>query len=256
MNTSSSKKPFVPASLVLALVAFPACGSSDDPIRGDCPDCMPTISTVSSYCSEQGGSVDIRTDAAAQYGVCKFNDGSECEVWAFYRGECKPGDCASWETCKPGVDGGAASDSGTDSGAAFDKLTLSSSGGMPGPRRDGDECDNMYTNVRTVTASPAEISWDLCEWPTGDVQHMVISKGSRSLAPAELATVKESLQQVHIGNSGYCGADKPIVTLDVEAKDSVGHYVDDFYGCNPPPQGRTFVTGIDWVESAVGKLVQ
>jgi hypothetical protein len=139
---------------------------------------------------------------------------------------------------------------------SFDKLTLASSGGMPGPRHDGDECDNMYTNVRTVTASPAGISWDLCKWPTADVPHMTISKSSRSLTPAELAIVKEAIQHVRLGNSGLCGADKSAVTLDIEANGSVGHYADDFYGCNPPPSGRTFVTGIDWVESAVGKLVQ
>jgi hypothetical protein len=106
-----------------------------------------------------------------------------------------------------------------------------------------------------VTASPAEVSWDLCRWPTGDVQHLAISKGSRSPTPAELATLKEALQHVHVGKSGNCGADKPVVTLDIEVNGNVGHYVDDFYGCDPPPAGRTFVMGIDWVENAVWKLV-
>ncbi len=109
MNTSSSKKPFACASLVLALVVFPACESSDGPIRGDCPDCKPTIVTASIYCGDQGGHTDYRADAGV---YCKFDDGSECEAWAFYRRECKPGDCASWETCKPGVDSGATSDNG------------------------------------------------------------------------------------------------------------------------------------------------
>jgi len=137
----------------------------------------------------------------------------------------------------------------------FDTLILSSSGGMPPPKRDGDECGSGYTNLRTVTSSPAQITWDLCTWPTDGTQHMVLSQGSRSLSPAELATVQDSLLHVQVGKSGDCGFDKPVVTLDIEAKGTVGHYVDDFYGCNPPPAGRTFVTGIDWVESAVGKLV-
>ncbi|MBU1866793.1 MAG: DUF333 domain-containing protein, partial [Actinobacteria bacterium] len=25
------------------------------------------------------------------YGVCVFPDGSECDEWAFFRGECEPG---------------------------------------------------------------------------------------------------------------------------------------------------------------------
>ena len=40
-------------------------------------------------CEEKGGTVDIRTDLdGSQTGYCKFSDGSECEEWAFYRGEC------------------------------------------------------------------------------------------------------------------------------------------------------------------------
>jgi putative hemolysin len=43
-------------------------------------------------CEEKGGKVDIRTDAnGGQYGVCMFQDGSECDEWAFFRGECQPG---------------------------------------------------------------------------------------------------------------------------------------------------------------------
>jgi putative hemolysin len=46
---------------------------------------------ASVYCDEQGGKLEIRTDAdGGQYGVCIFEDGSECEEWAFFRGECKP----------------------------------------------------------------------------------------------------------------------------------------------------------------------
>jgi hypothetical protein len=137
----------------------------------------------------------------------------------------------------------------------FDTLTLSSSGGMPGPRNDGDECNTTYTNRETVTSSPATIVWDLCAWPTPDVQHTVIAQGSRELTAAELATVNEALLHVHVGKSDLCGYDKPVVILDVQAHGGVGHYVDDFYGCKPAPDGRTFVTGMDWIESAVGKLV-
>jgi hypothetical protein len=84
---------------------------------------------------------------------------------------------------------------------------------------------------------------------------MVILQGSRDLTPNELATVKDALLQVHVGGSSLCGADKAVVTLDIQAHGSVGRYVDDFYGCLPPPDGRTFVAGIDTLEIAVAKLV-
>jgi putative hemolysin/predicted secreted protein len=43
-------------------------------------------------CVQQGGKVDIRKDATGgEVGYCVFPDKSECEEWAFMRGECKPG---------------------------------------------------------------------------------------------------------------------------------------------------------------------
>lgn len=46
---------------------------------------------ASVYCEEQGGRLEIRSTAdGGQFGVCIFADGSECEEWAFYRGECGP----------------------------------------------------------------------------------------------------------------------------------------------------------------------
>lgn len=47
---------------------------------------------ASVYCEEQGGRLEMREDVSSgQYGVCLFDDGSECEEWAFFRGECQPG---------------------------------------------------------------------------------------------------------------------------------------------------------------------
>ncbi len=47
---------------------------------------------ASVYCEEQGGTLEIRTAAdGGQVGICIFADGSECEEWAFFRGECAPG---------------------------------------------------------------------------------------------------------------------------------------------------------------------
>ena len=48
---------------------------------------------ASVYCEEQGYRVEIRTDDEGnQHGVCVFPDGSECDEWAFFRGECGPAD--------------------------------------------------------------------------------------------------------------------------------------------------------------------
>lgn len=46
---------------------------------------------ASVFCGDQGGKLEIRHTAEGDTGYCLFPDGSECEEWAFYRGECKPG---------------------------------------------------------------------------------------------------------------------------------------------------------------------
>jgi putative hemolysin len=59
------------------------------------PTIEPTMSSLpnpaSVYCEQQGNKLEIRTAAdSSQSGVCIFPDGSECDEWAFYRGECNP----------------------------------------------------------------------------------------------------------------------------------------------------------------------
>ncbi len=57
------------------------------------PENAPEMANPASvYCEEQGGTLDIRTaDDGGQYGICIFDDGSECEEWAYFRDECQPG---------------------------------------------------------------------------------------------------------------------------------------------------------------------
>lgn len=69
--------------------------------RGQCPPASGATTTPDNSkianpatinCEKKGGKVDIRTaEDGSQSGVCVFPDRSECEEWAFYRGECTPG---------------------------------------------------------------------------------------------------------------------------------------------------------------------
>lgn len=48
---------------------------------------------ASAYCEQNGGKLEFGEDASgAVGGVCVFPDGSECDEWAYFRGECEPGD--------------------------------------------------------------------------------------------------------------------------------------------------------------------
>ncbi|MDD4607479.1 MAG: DUF333 domain-containing protein [Patescibacteria group bacterium] len=46
---------------------------------------------ASVYCKEQGGTLEIRDTDEGQVGYCLFEDGSECEEWAFYHEKCQSG---------------------------------------------------------------------------------------------------------------------------------------------------------------------
>jgi len=50
---------------------------------------MPNPASV--YCEQQGNKLEIHTaEDGSQSGVCVFPDGSTCDEWAYYRGECGP----------------------------------------------------------------------------------------------------------------------------------------------------------------------
>jgi putative hemolysin len=68
---------------------------STDVVETESPTTQPTMSTLpnpaSVYCEQQGYKLEIRTAAdGSQTGVCIFPNGSECDEWAYYRGECQP----------------------------------------------------------------------------------------------------------------------------------------------------------------------
>ncbi len=68
--------------------------------EAETPIGMPNPASV--HCEEQGGRLEMRTAAdGGQFGVCVFADGSECEEWAFYRGECAPGQSTTAPTPTP-----------------------------------------------------------------------------------------------------------------------------------------------------------
>lgn len=49
---------------------------------------------ASVHCAEQGGTLRIEENQAGQYGICTLANGTECEEWAYFRGEC--GKISNW----------------------------------------------------------------------------------------------------------------------------------------------------------------
>jgi putative hemolysin len=80
-------------TFTIILMALTACTSlrvqmSNPPATEILPN-MPNPASV--YCEQNGNTSEIRTAAdGSQSGVCIFPDGSTCDEWAYFRGECGP----------------------------------------------------------------------------------------------------------------------------------------------------------------------
>ena len=70
------------------LAALPACTQKnmvDD--QGQSQKAQ-IANPASTYCIEQGGKLEVKDSKEGQYGTCNLPDGTECEEWAYFRGEC------------------------------------------------------------------------------------------------------------------------------------------------------------------------
>ncbi len=91
----------VAGMLLIAVLVMAACGGAAVPTvvpPTNTPTVQPTTAPnianpASVYCKQTGGKLELKQDAkGGTVGICIFPDKSECEEWAYYRGECKPGD--------------------------------------------------------------------------------------------------------------------------------------------------------------------
>jgi putative hemolysin len=81
------KSSFIPLMLI-SFILLVSCNSKQTPTA---EANMPNPASV--YCEEQGNKLEIITaEDGSQSSVCIFPDGSKCDEWAYFRGECKPGD--------------------------------------------------------------------------------------------------------------------------------------------------------------------
>jgi len=81
---------FVIILMALTSCAAPQTQATPEPATTDMPQAgMPNPASV--YCTQNGNKLEIQTAAdGSQNGLCVFPDGSACDEWAYYRGECNP----------------------------------------------------------------------------------------------------------------------------------------------------------------------
>jgi len=77
--------------LMFVCVALAACTQNASDAQNTNEDVAGLPNPASVYCQEQGYTLEIRTaEDGSQSGLCHFPDGSECDEWAYFRGECAP----------------------------------------------------------------------------------------------------------------------------------------------------------------------
>jgi putative hemolysin len=86
----STRKLFSVLALPLALLLMAACTLQQ--LQAPDENVADMANPAAVFCEDEGYKYEIRTaDDGSESGVCIFDDGSECGGWAFFRGECAPG---------------------------------------------------------------------------------------------------------------------------------------------------------------------
>ncbi len=53
-----------------------------------CQESSEIANPASEFCEKNGGSLLIVNEPDGQKGICTLKDGTKCDEWAYYRGEC------------------------------------------------------------------------------------------------------------------------------------------------------------------------
>ena len=181
----------------IILVALTACTSfrvqtPGSAATGTPPANMPNPASV--YCEQNGNKLEIHTAAdGSQNGVCIFPDGSTCDEWSYFRGECGP---AAQPGLTPVVTG---------------EPTLNASGGGPGGS-GGTEGNNGAGGYMPPGASEEIADWrgvikstgpgaqydDYFElWTNGQIIYFGIDSMD-PVVQAQIAALRDSGRIVHL----------------------------------------------------------
>ena len=70
--------------LIFTVTCINSCKQKEDEVK--------LANPASVFCAENGGKTSIRIENYGDVGYCLFDDGTQCEEWAYFRGECRPGE--------------------------------------------------------------------------------------------------------------------------------------------------------------------
>jgi putative hemolysin len=167
-------------TFTIILIALTACTArqvqTPEPAATDIPQAgIPNPASV--YCKEQGNKLEINTAAdGSQNGICVFPDGSTCDEWAYFRGEC------SLEAQKSPTPAIVVEATSTASGSNTEE---NASGGYMAPGTSEEIADWRGVIKSTEPGSQYDDYFEL--WTNGQIIYF----GIDSMDPAIQAQIKE-----------------------------------------------------------------
>jgi putative hemolysin len=152
---------------------------------------MPNPASV--YCTQNGNKLEIRTAAdGSQSGICVFPDGSTCDEWAYFRGEC-----------------GLAAQTSPTPAMAVEATTEASGGGPGGSNNSGGNASGGYMPPGTTeeiadwrgvikSTQPGAQYDDYFElWTNGQIIYFGIDSMDPAVQ-AQIKTLRDSGKIVHL----------------------------------------------------------
>ncbi len=184
------------STFTMFLMALTACSAlqvqTPEPTATDMPPAnMPNPASV--YCEQNGNKLEIRTAAdGSQNGICVFPDGSTCEEWALYRGECGP---AAQESPTPAMTVEATTEASGGGPGGSGGTEVDASGGYMPPGTTDEIADWRGVIKSTEPGSQYDDYFEL--WTNGQIIYF----GIDSLDPtvqAHIEALRDSGKIVHL----------------------------------------------------------
>jgi putative hemolysin len=177
--------------LALAACAAPQVQAPGSAATGTILGNMPNPASV--YCKQNGNTLEIRTAAdGSQNGVCVFPDGTTCDEWAYYRGECGP---AAQKSPTPFLTVEAATEaSGSGPGGSVGTEEQASGGYMP-PGSAEKIADWRGVIKSTETGSQFDDYFEL--WTNGQIIYFGIDSTDPAVK-AQIEALRDSGKIVHL----------------------------------------------------------
>ncbi len=205
-------KRIIPFTILL--MALTACTAlkvqSPELAATDIPQVnMPNPASV--YCTQQGNKLEIRTVAdGSQSGVCVFPDGSTCDEWAYFRGECGPAAQKS-QTPAPAVEA-------TSTASGGDREENASGGYMP-PGTSEEIADWRGVIKSTEPGAQYDDYFEL--WTNGQIIYFGIDSMD-PVVQAQIRALRDSGKIVHLYGTlfsnvpDYNGSQVQVDRIEVE----------------------------------------